>query len=118
MAYSGKRDAPGCEMKQYIQVTTTIDSVEGAEQIARSALEKRLAACVQISQCSSLYRWQGKIEQNWEFLCVMKSRSDLFEQLELLVQTVHSYEVPEIIATTIINIGRSYSDWLDRELLP
>ncbi|GAB4341762.1 MAG: divalent-cation tolerance protein CutA [Desulfobulbaceae bacterium] len=103
-------------MSEYIQVVTTTDRKEDAERIAAEAVEKRLAACVQISSCRSVFRWQGAIEQADEFLCVMKSRRDLFPELEKLVRSLHTYEVPEIIAVEIIAGSRDYLAWLEEEL--
>lgn len=105
-------------MRRYIQVMTTIDSQEAAERIARRVLELRLAACVQISPCKSMYHWQGKIDTAAEFLCVMKSRSDLFAELEQIVTDAHTYDVPEIIATEALGCGKAYEGWLSGELRP
>ena len=103
-------------MSQYIQVVTTTDSKEIAENIAAFVLDQQLAACVQISNCLSIYRWQGKVERAQEFICVMKSRIDLFPELEQAIRNIHTYEVPEILATGIKAGSSDYLDWLDQEL--
>ena len=100
----------------HIQVVTTIDSKEMAEKIATTVVELQLAACVQISNCLSMYRWQGEVERTEEFLCVMKSRIDLFSDLESAIRSVHTYEVPEILATEIKAGSNDYLAWLDQEL--
>jgi len=105
-------------MSNYIQVVTTIDSQEAADRIAEAVLAQRLAACVQISPCRSMYHWQGKVETAAEFLCVMKSRSDLLAELEEIVADVHGYEVPELVATEVLWCGKAYEGWLNRELRP
>ncbi|MDD3618364.1 MAG: divalent-cation tolerance protein CutA [Desulfobulbaceae bacterium] len=105
-------------MTSYIQVVTTVDSQEAAEKIAATVLEGRLAACVQISPCTSMYHWRGEVETAAEFLCVMKSRSDLLDALEEAVAAAHPYEVPEIIATEALRCGRAYEGWLSSELRP
>jgi periplasmic divalent cation tolerance protein len=105
-------------MNRYIQVATTTDSRKAAERIARRVLDLRLAACVQITPCTSMYHWQGKIDTAAEFLCLMKSRSDLFGELEHTVTVAHTYEVPEILATEILACGKDYGDWLNGELRP
>lgn len=105
-------------MPEYIQVVTTTDSIESAERISSAVVEDRLAACVQISQCTSIYRWQGKVENAAEYVCTMKSRSDLFELLESTVKKVHPYEVPELLATGIRSVGSDYLAWLESELQP
>lgn len=103
-------------MSKYIQVATTTDNREVADKIASSALEQQLAACVQISTCMSMYKWKGKIERAEEYICVIKSREDLYPELKKTIRSVHNYEVPEILATEIKAVGGDYLAWLDQEL--
>lgn len=103
-------------MSNYILVETTTDNREMADKIASSVLEKRLAACVQISTCVSMYRWKGKVERADEFICNMKSRLDLYSDLKTAIRSVHNYEVPEIIATKVKSVDSDYLAWLDEEL--
>lgn len=105
-------------MTPFIQVITTLPDRAGAEQLAAHLLEQRLAACVQISTCTSWYRWQGTIEQNDETVCTIKSRRDLFAELCRAIRALHPYEVPEILASPVVEGGVSYLDWLDKELRP
>lgn len=105
-------------MTGYIQVVTTTDSREAAETIAAAVLAERLAACVQISRCQSWYRWQGKVEQADEFRCTLKSRADLYPELEAVIRRLHPYEVPEILAFGVSGGAASYLTWLDQELRP
>ncbi len=103
-------------MSTFIQVVTTIESKEMAQKIAATVIELKLAACVQISSCLSMYRWKGEVERSEEYICVMKSRIDLFPKLERTIKNVHSYEVPEILATDIRDGNSDYLAWLDQEL--
>jgi periplasmic divalent cation tolerance protein len=103
-------------MSRFIQVVTTTDNKKLAEKIAASAIEQQLAACVQISSCRSMYRWQGKVERADEFICVMKSRMDLYPELEQVIRSEHTYEVPEIVATEITTCSSGYRAWLEQEL--
>ncbi len=103
-------------MTSYLQVMTTVESRGQAEEVARHVLDRRLAGCVQILQCASMYHWQGKIERSDEFLCIMKTRADLFEELQAEITAVHPYEVPEILATPIAAGNPEYLDWLNGEL--
>jgi periplasmic divalent cation tolerance protein len=104
-------------MTQYIQVITTTETKEQAEGIARAVVEKRLAACAQIvGPISSTYWWKGKIETAGEWMCLMKSREDLYAQLENAIREVHPYEVPEIVAMPIVAGSKDYLRWLSEEL--
>ena len=103
-------------MSSYIQVETTTDNKEIADKIASSVLEQQLAACVQITTCLSMYRWKGKIERADEYICIIKSRADLYSDLKKAIRSVHNYEVPEIIATEVKSVGSDYLAWLDQEL--
>ena len=104
-------------MTEFIQVVTTTETKEQAQRIAKAVVEKRLAACAQIvGPISSTYWWKGKIETTEEWMCVMKSRSGLFEELEEAIRENHSYEVPEIVALPIAAGSESYLRWLSAEL--
>lgn len=105
-------------MTPYIQVVTTVPDRASAEQLAVRLLEKQLAACVQISVCTSWYRWQGAIEQGEEHVCTIKSRRDLFPELCRMIRSLHPYQVPEILASPVVDGGASYLEWLGQELLP
>lgn len=104
-------------MTGYVQVVTTVESKEVAERIGRSLLEKRLAACVQIvGPMTSSYWWQDKIETAEEWLCLIKSKTDLYEEIERTINELHTYETPEIIALPVVTGSRTYLDWLRAEL--
>lgn len=103
-------------MTQCIQVITTVAVQEDADKLARLVLEKRLAACIQITQCSSLYHWQGAIEQDNELKLIMKSSVNLYPQLEKFILDHHPYDTPEILATPVQFVNSGYLNWLAGEL--
>lgn len=104
-------------MTGFIQVMTTVETKEQAQSIARHLVEEKLAACVQITGAvESTYRWAGKIETAREYLCLIKTRKDLFTRVESAIKKLHSYETPEIIAVPIINESKEYLKWLDESL--
>jgi periplasmic divalent cation tolerance protein len=104
-------------MEQYIQVITTTANKEDAAKIAAALVEKRLAACVQIvGPVHSIYRWEGKVEQAEEWQCLIKSRPDLFFAVEQVIKNIHPYEIPEIIALTIVAGSADYLQWLRDEI--
>ncbi len=103
-------------MSEFIQVTTTVRIQEDADIIAKIALDKRLAACVQVSSCRSSYNWQGKVEQANELKIVIKSHRKLYQELEKIILENHPYDVPEIIATPVLECNSAYLEWLGNEL--
>ncbi len=97
-------------------MVTTANKQE-AEKIASQLLEAKLIACANIiGPVSSHFHWSGKIEKAEECLMLMKSRRDLFEELAETVKTLHSYEVPEILALPIVDGSKAYFDWMDSSL--
>ena len=104
-------------MGTYIQVTTTTEAKADAQAIANAVVEKRLAACAQvIGPITSMYWWHGKIEIAEEWLCVIKSKEEHYEELEKAIQEAHPYKVPEILATPITRGSKSYLEWLGNNL--
>jgi len=104
-------------MTGFIQVFITINDNEKAKEIAGILLEKKLAACVQISgPVTSLYRWKGNLEEDQEWLLTVKSSRALYPELEDLVRQTHPYEVPEILAVTVELGNNDYFDWMEKEL--
>lgn len=103
-------------MTNFILVQTSTDSQDAAQKIADAVVEKRLAACCWVSgPITSTYWWQGKLEQVQEWVCHCKTRQDLYDDLERVIKEVHSYDVPEIIATPILTGNQSYLDWIVSE---
>lgn len=104
-------------MFQYIQVFTTTGNREDAERMARTVVEQRLAGCAQIlGPTRSVYWWKGTLEQSEEWLCIFKSRVDLYIELEAAIRKAHPYEVPEIVAVPVSSGSEEYLRWLDGEL--
>ena len=104
-------------MTEYIQVFTTTDKREDADKIAKEVVERRLAACAQVvGPITSTYWWKDNIQTAEEWLCFMKSRKELYEELENKISGIHPYEVPEILAVPVVAGIRSYLEWLDEEL--
>lgn len=102
---------------QYIVVLITTPGLEAAEKVARELLGKKLAACVNIlPSVQSIFTWQGKTQDDREVLLLVKTRLSLFQdQLVPAVQSVHPYEVPEIIALPILAGSQNYLDWIAAE---
>ncbi|HEX3727810.1 MAG TPA: divalent-cation tolerance protein CutA [Pirellulales bacterium] len=104
-------------MTDILQVVTTTASKEEAERIARAVVNRRLAACVQISgPISSVYHWQGNVETSQEWQCTFKTRKPHYRELETAIRQLHSYDVPEILAVEVCDGSQDYFDWLCGEL--
>jgi periplasmic divalent cation tolerance protein len=101
-------------MTDKIVVLVTCGSQTEARSIAKSLVERRLAACVQEIgvPVRSTYRWKGKIETTKEVLLLIKTSRTRFAALQKLVKELHSYEVPEIIALNIEDGSREYLEWI------
>jgi periplasmic divalent cation tolerance protein len=106
-------------MTNKIVVFSTCGSAEEAQALARKLLEARLAACVNLlMQIRSFYWWKGKVEEAGEWLLIIKTSREHFERVRVLLETSHSYELPEVLALPVIEGSPNYLDWLDRELDP
>ncbi|RMH37146.1 MAG: divalent-cation tolerance protein CutA [Nitrospirae bacterium] len=96
-----------------IVVLVTAGSEDEARKLARSVVEKEIAACVTIiPHVRSLFRWGGQIAEEQECLLLVKTIDEAFESLERAIKSVHSYQVPEIIALPIQYGSREYLTWL------
>jgi periplasmic divalent cation tolerance protein len=107
-------------MTDRIMVLVTCGSAREAKKIARAVVAKRLAACANIfsGRVESVYRWKGKLESAREVLMVIKSSQKRFPALEQEIRSLHSYEVPEIIALDIVRGSRGYLEWIAEAVRP
>jgi periplasmic divalent cation tolerance protein len=95
-----------------IVLITTKDKAE-AEKISQTLLAERLIACANIvNPVLSCFLWQGKVNQSEECLVVMKTRKSLFGELSLCIRSLHSYDVPEVLALPIVDGSEAYLSWL------
>ncbi len=102
----------------WILVFITASNHREAEELSRSIINERLAACINIiDNVRSLYRWMGRVEDSRESLMIIKTRIEKMPRLIKLVKEKHSYEVPEIIAVPILAGSPEYLRWLDENTL-
>ena len=100
-----------------IIVLVTTSSEEEAHKVAELLLGQRKAACVNIvPKVDSSFWWQGKLDSARESLVIIKTSASLLPEIIDLVKSVHSYEVPEIIALPIIGGNEDYLKWIDDEV--
>jgi periplasmic divalent cation tolerance protein len=94
-------------------VLTTIDAPDAAHRIARTLVERRLAACVSlIPNLTSIYRWQGEVETATEFLLLIKTSNGQLSELEAALHELHTYDVPEFLVLPVDSGSKLYLDWL------
>jgi periplasmic divalent cation tolerance protein len=99
-------------MFQAIVVQTTTETESEAEAIAELLLERRLAACVQITPIRSRYVWRGQVARADEQLLAIKTRAELFEAVREAIRAQHSYETPEILGVAAAAVDPAYLAWL------
>ncbi|RBQ21716.1 divalent-cation tolerance protein CutA [Spongiactinospora rosea] len=103
-------------MAGYVQVLTTVDDEEKGVALAQGIVEARLAACVQVvGPITSVYRWEGAVEQAREWQLLIKTTCDRFGELEAYIKANHGYDTPEIIATPIVAGSAEYLSWIGAE---
>src|SRR5471032_1208161 len=100
-------------MNALIVITNAPDRV-AAQKIAHALVEQKLAACVNIlAECTSIYRWQGKIETAAEVPLLIKTRPDIYAEVEAAIKSLHPYELPEIVAVSVEHGSSEYLDWIN-----
>ena len=113
----GVKSAGDFFMTDKIVVLSTCANEDEAAKIARSLVESRLAACVNVVPgVRSFYRWQGAVENAAEWLLVIKTSRELFDPLRATIEKLHSYEVPEAIAVSVVDGAPNYLGWMDGSL--
>jgi periplasmic divalent cation tolerance protein len=104
-------------MAEHILAFTTLGSEEDAAKLARELVERRIVACVNLSgPVRSFYRWKGNLEDDREYLLLMKTRTERFSDLEDVLQELHPYDVPELIAVPITLGSAAYLGWVDENV--
>ncbi|AHE50986.1 divalent-cation tolerance protein CutA [Aeromonas hydrophila 4AK4] len=103
-------------MTDAILVLCTCPDEASADLLCEQLLNQRLAACInQLPGLTSVYRWQGKMERAREIQLIIKSRQQLFAELERCILAHHPYQVPEILAIPASLGHQAYLDWLTQE---
>jgi len=106
--------------RQYRVVLITCGTLAEARRIARAAVDAKLAACVNVmpNAVDSIYRWKGKVEVAREYLLVVKSIARRLPELERMVRSMHSYDVPEFLVLPVVSGSREYLGWLFDSVKP
>lgn len=99
---------------RYQLVLTTCPDAATAETIARTLVEERLAACVNVlTPMRSIYRWRGAVETAEEQLLIVKIRTADYAKVEQSIQRLHPYELPEVVAIPIADGLPGYLAWIE-----
>ena len=101
-----------------IAVLTTIDSLEQARAIATALVERKLAACAQISTIESIYTWKGSTQDDQEFRVMVKTTEECYRGVEAVIRELHSYELPAIYAFGMTHVFEPYAEWVAEHSIP
>lgn len=104
-------------MSERLVVLMTAGSREEADKIANALVAEMLAACVNVLPgVTSVYRWEGAVQRDQEWLLVVKSTRQVLDDLVRRVQALHSYDLPEVIALPVVGGSEAYLRWVDGEV--
>lgn len=95
-----------------IIIVSTYPNKKSITKIANELVQNKIAACVNITKISSIYSWQGKIENASEYLVLFKTTQKNRKSLKEKIRASHPYDVPEIAEINITSINKSYLKWL------
>jgi periplasmic divalent cation tolerance protein len=103
-------------MNDAVIVFTSLPDRAAAVKLANELVAKKLAACVNVlSECTSVYRWKGAIENAREVPVVIKTRAARYAEVEAAIRGLHPYELPEIIAVPVVRGFDDYLQWVADE---
>ena len=104
-------------MQEHLVVLITAGSQQEADRIANTLVAEMLAACVNVLPgVTSVYRWEGEVQRDQEWLLVVKTTREVLDDLVRRVQAIHSYDLPEIIALPVVGGSKGYLRWIDGEV--
>ena len=95
-----------------IIIISTYPNKKSITKIANELVQNKIVACVNITKISSVYSWQGKIENTSEYLALFKTTQKNKKSLKEKIKASHPYDVPEIAEINITSINKSYLKWL------
>lgn len=100
----------------YIIIYCTVPNKNEGKEIAKALVKYKLVACVNIiDKIESIFSWDGQMMEEKEALMMIKTRRDLFESVNKVIQKLHSYNVPEVIAVPITEADETYLQWIEHE---
>ena len=104
-------------MSEQLVVLMTAGSRDEAEKIADALVVEMLAACVNVLPgVTSIYRWEGQLQRDQEWLLIAKSNTQVVDALVRRVRALHSYDLPEVVALPVVGGNEAYLRWVDGEV--
>ena len=102
-------------MADALELHVTMPNKDQATKLARALVDEGLAACVNIVPgVRSVYQWDGRVQEDEEVLCLVKTRASVFEKARARILELHPYEVPEVLAFEVDDGSPDYLEWLKR----
>jgi periplasmic divalent cation tolerance protein len=101
-----------------IAIFTTAGTLDEARRIARTVVERHLAACAQITEIESFYRWKGAVENDKEYRILIKTTDAQYARVEGAIRELHSYELPAIYAMPFERAYAPYAEWIEASATP
>jgi periplasmic divalent cation tolerance protein len=95
-----------------IAVYTTVDTLERARAMARELVERKFAACAQITEIESFYRWEGDVRNDREFRLMLKTTHGHYACVEAAVKALHPYDLPAIFSVEVADASDAYRAWV------
>lgn len=96
-----------------IAIMTTTESMTAAQDIARALVERRLAACVQVTEIESFFNWEGEAQNEREFRVLVKSTKARYPDVESAIRELHGYDLPAIVAFDFTDAWGPYAEWVE-----
>ena len=102
--------------RRVLIVLVTASSHREASSIAKAVVEEKLAACVNmVPGVTSIFRWKGRVQRSREVLLIMKTTVRRYSALEQRICSLHSYQVPEVLALRVEQGSKQYIGWVQQE---
>jgi periplasmic divalent cation tolerance protein len=106
----------GSVTRHYVIAYTTFAERAEALRMAHDLIDRRLAACAQVHEITSVYRWQGQVEEAAEFMLTVKTAAARVSALKAHILATHSYEVPELLVVPVVAGHERYLRWIDENI--
>ena len=98
-----------------LAVFTTVATAEAAREMGRALVERKLAACAQITRIESIYSWNGAVQDETEYRVMFKTTAAQYPAVEAAIRALHAYELPAIHAVAVENVYEPYAAWVEAE---